>query len=259
MKAYPQLPFTPELRARVEGLQKLSVGQLVLERRLEVTGMKYPSPGLPALAADLECLQSRLECIARAEGYPDRVPPRGSRSHQVVDLEWGICLADELDIAPHHAFASGTWNFIASALVPDLVKWRWGKDRSSLERWVGLGHGGRNCFGRLWRRAWTLKDDADPKDPYWMCRGLLEDEFVQIFERTALAGCRPLARSVARAHLLHLEGRKRRRTEHMRDLARLVLRLGAITEYDVLDPEELERVVEEGALGLPVNRSGLAG
>ena len=259
MTAYPQLPFTPELRARVEGLQKLSIGQLVLERSLEVPGMKYPAPGLPAVPADLETLQGRLEDIARAEGYPERVPARGSRSYQVVDLEWGICLVHELDIAPHHAFASGTWNFIAAALVPDLVKWRWGKDGSSLERWVGPGHGGRNCFGRLWRRAWTLKDDSNATDPYWMCRGLLEDEFVQIFERTALAGCRPLARSVARAHLLHLEGRKRRRTEHMRDLARLVLRLGAFIEFDALDPSELERVVEEGALGLPVHRSGLAG
>ena len=257
VKAYPQIPFSPELRARVEALQKLSVQQLLLERRFEALGMRPPTLGHPAQNSDLESLRDRLEVIARMGGYPDKAPSRGSHACRLVDLEWSICLAEHLPVSPQQAFNSGMWNFITSALVPDLVKWRWGRDGGSLERWIGAGHGGRNCFGRLWRRAWTLKDDAP--DPYWMVRLLVEDEFVQIFERTALAGCRPLAREVARTHLANLELMDRPRTECMRDLARQLLRIGAFVEFDALDPEALKTVVGMCARDLFRERSGLAG
>lgn len=245
MKVYPQIPFSPELRTRVEVLQMMSVQQLVLERRLEAKGMHQPSVGIPAQRQELEKIRGRLVEIAEKAGYPGVAPVRGSDAYRLVDLEWGVSLAEYLDVSTQQAFNAEMWNFFTSCLAPDLVRWRWGRDGGALERWVGPGHGGRNCFGRLWRRAWTLK--VEGRDPYWLCRGLIEDEFIQIFERTALAGCRPLAREVARIHLINLDRLNKPRTECMRDLARRILRMGAFIEFDALDRDALADFVESCA------------
>lgn len=257
MKVYPQVPFTPGLRSRVELIHNLSVSQLLPERRLEAEGMYYPPVGIPVLRPELEALQERLEQVARRAGYPGDTPSRGSDAFRQVDFEWGVALDEQLDVSPHQAFNSEMWNFITTALVPDLVKWRWGKSGGALERWVGPGHGGRNCFGRLWRRAWTLK--VDGPDPYWLSRELVEDEFIQIFERTALAGCRPLAREVARVHIRSLDQLQGPRTERMRDLARRILRMGAFIEVDALDPAGMTRFVEACVMDLFGQGSGVAG
>jgi hypothetical protein len=138
----------------------------------------------PRLRTDdgrLRDLADDLRGIAADHGYPDY------RKDQLgYECETGVRLLHEpmADVG-----ADGVWTYLAVALVPDVVMWRWGWPQSDhgdpstltarkLERFLG---GFRNNFRRARQRV--AQFGAGPDDPP---RAFWEDALVSVEERPSL-------------------------------------------------------------------------
>ena len=233
MILYPRLERSDDLVARAIELGALSVKECHARRRRSDPGAIYSATGgSRATQPQLEAIARSLTDIAVGHGYPEE-----RQRNTGADAEWAEWLHLNLDTSAHEAALDGMWHFFTVALVPDLVRWRWGatKGESTSDRWVTVKHRGRNAFGRLWWRG-EVFHDPQAKSPYHLVHALGEDELVQIMERPSFAGNRQLSRITAQS-LLQAE------REHpginrgmvLRDYQKRMLRLGAFTDFQFLD------------------------
>ncbi len=240
MILYPKLAATPSVQALALKLGSLSVMECWGQRNTSHAEMVYsPTGGNRATPEQLEALAQKLTEAAKLRGYPQEV----GRRHNHADSEWSAILHSELKVTPHEAADDGMWHFISCALVPDLVRWRWGamKDGRLSDRWLSVGYGGRNCFGRLWWRAELLRDG---EAPYGLLSQLGEDELVQIMERPYLAGHRRLSVITAKTLLEHpIAKASPNRSEFFRQVQKRLLRIGAFMEFDALSDQLVQQVV----------------
>jgi hypothetical protein len=100
----------------------------------------------------------------------------------------------------------------------------------------------RNTFGRLWWRAYVLRDEADA-DPWHLLRRLPEDALVQIMERPALSGCPRVARAVARCYPGDA-GQSVSRELVMRELTKRVLRVAGTVPLEAIPQGPVDAHVE---------------
>ena len=109
-----------------------------------------PTGGARATVAALGQLRIDLLVLARAAGYPN---PASQQQAADFDAEASIVLARQMRMAPAEAAKGGVWEFLSCALLPDIVRWRFGGTGNAttpIERFVA---GRRNVFQRLWWRA----------------------------------------------------------------------------------------------------------
>lgn len=141
--------------------------------------------GTPVPIEVLMRVQAELRKTEERYGFPKAL---SQADQQAVDREWGSQLLAEMGIVPADAADEGVWSFMSLVLVPEFAPWRF--PGRSEERLIGKP---RNAMRRLWWRAWTLGPDLRyaPEG----CSPLREDEFVQIMERTTVAGNRRTARA----------------------------------------------------------------
>ena len=249
MNSYPLLIRSPRILELVEGFRK-STPEIISENfcnpvlvTAEDSRVAYPGFGRAVDTSELSKLRLGLLKSAKQYGYPG--PIRGKENGTEVDRLWGTFLVDTVLCTPHQGFKSAMWEYFTVVLAPDLVQWRWQGSRD-IERWLGPGRGVRNCFARVWRRAWTLHN-PESSDPHRLFCLLFEDELAQIDERPRIAGNRDLARKLAQIHLeLHGPGSTTRMVD-MREHVKRLMRLGAFLPFSAMDPESLDRIVRESA------------
>ena len=132
---------------------------------------------------------TRLREIATSTGFPEN-PSQVARAK--FDHEASIFLATMPELATGESLRDDVWAFIATIVAPDVAAWRF-PDRAA-HRFEG---GVRNAFQRLWVRGSVLDRGEGVDDRWSLIRMLSEDASVQIFERSSIAGSRPLAMALA--------------------------------------------------------------
>ncbi len=198
--------------------------------------------GVRVPAEEVRHVRAGLREVADTHGFPDPL----SRS-KVADFDRPATrvLHERMGIIPSDAAAEGTWSFLSLIVLPDVAVWRF--PGRATERLLGRP---RNVFRRLWWRAETIGLDAIDVDG-----GLGEDELVNIFERTALASHRAVARELALS-VSRLPSTLPARSEVMREAAKLLLREDPVIALELLDAEQAREraldAVRRGLIGLDV-------
>lgn len=155
----------------------------------------------------------------------------GRAAVSLFDNALGLALYESLQILPADASHEGTWSFLSLVVLPDVVILRFPTMHD--DRLIGTP---RNALRRLWQRQELLGDLMQGAS-----RPLGEDELVGIFERTALARNRSLARRLAVA-VMSYEG-KGSRSEWARGLYKRVTFVTGPRLLDVLDEAEIDDLV----------------
>jgi hypothetical protein len=148
------------------------------------------------------------------------------------DLELGQVLHQQLAIVPADAAHDGTWSFLTLIVLPDIAVLRF--PDLHVDRLIGTP---RNALRRTWLREEVLGDLLHGRE-----RPLGEDEFVGLFERTALARNRPLVRRLAAAVLSYDQAAAR--SEWARDLYKRVTYATGPRLLDALTDEDLDALIQ---------------
>jgi len=197
----------------------------------------------------MEFIGQKLTDIAEKYGYPDGPERNNTRPS---DIDMGIELIETMQISPLEAANPNIWHFITCVLVPDIVAWRFpfnkestSKSGPNIDRWMTIRYRERNCFGRLWWRVYTLREEGKG-NPYQLVRALNEDEFIQIMERPLLRGYRDLTLEMMR--MLIKEGKNNPdivRAELLRDVIKRLMRHGSLLDFHALDKNTLIGLLRE--------------
>lgn len=179
--------------------------------------------GTRARPEDLQQVRQRV--LERLE------PFRVGTPNAAFDSALGRALAEEVPVSPSDAGHPETWNFLTLGVFPDLLYRRFPDMQD--ERALG---GERNVLQRVWVRQSALGELTSSQEA-----PLLEDEYVQLFERSALARIPGLIRACAEVILdARLPNRPDAFTRRL--LKRVVWKTGSL-DLGVLDPAEMRAVV----------------
>lgn len=148
-----------------------------------------PVPTGGHIASSDEIWSAREEVLAAIDPWLDygALKLRDGRSVS-FDVQLGKSLHEALRILPADAAHDGTWSFLSLVVFPDVVAYRFPELHP--DRFVGKYP--RNALRRVWFRQ-ELLGDLLPKARF----PLGEDEATGLFERTALARNRRLAKLLA--------------------------------------------------------------
>jgi Family of unknown function (DUF6339) len=157
-----------------------------------------------------------------------------------------LLLYERMQITPHQAADEEIWAHLTAGPFAALAAWRF----PGLPDERVLGRAPRNTFRRLWWRAEILGPRAWDQEG-----GLLEDETVQIMERTGIAASPLVARALADAFTRRAQASPGlRRMELMRDAMKRVNRLTPFVVLEALPTgmltERLDAVFEEAAMAI---------
>jgi DNA (cytosine-5)-methyltransferase 1 len=246
VKNYPRLDSIPSVVCYAKELARESAEFCRSCRAVSHPLAWYdPMIGGPIESSELFHLADRLTEAAQRAGYPQLLRPGdGTR---IADFELSVALFKGLEISPVMAAEPGLWNFLAIALVPDLVRWRFpthegGSDDGTIDRWLVGSRSNRQAFERLWWRAFFLRD-PDATDPWQVFRRLKEDDFIAIVERTNLVGYQKAVLSLARAVIARVDaGSCSNQGELTRSAAKLLRRKAAFIELHSLDSDALDKL-----------------
>lgn len=242
MLLYPHLPPTVA-RKLAEDLIVMDIDSLRVLSAISHPAAAYaPTGGNRVNDSYLREIDRYIRESADNCGYPDSVDDSRLRG---FDASSGRILHEMMEISPSGASNPGVWAFMACVLWPDLVRWRFPGDTdgtSRKERFIG---GRRNTFGRVWWRAYILRQ-PESIHPYELLDLLGEDELVQITERPSLAGSPTLAREVCRTFLEVSGGPAPLRSRLLlRDAMKRLRRLLPMVSFDALDAQVLKSLIEE--------------
>lgn len=152
----------------------------------------------------------------------------------LFDRELGSALHASLAIVPSDAAHEETWNFLSTIVLPDVVAIRF---PSIPDPRILGGH--RNVLRKVWMRQEVLGDDLSTL-------GLMEDELVGLFERTALVRNRRLARMAAETVAAH---KGPERDKWARKFYKMITFQTGVRLLDSLDDESLRDVLNACAYG----------
>jgi hypothetical protein len=224
----------------------LSGERALVEDPLVVEGYKWrdvqvttaATGGAPITSDELARLRSELTDLARRFGYPI---PQKKGVLTSFDRDCARFLSG-VDMHPGEGLRAETWAWIAVALVPHVVLWRWpfSNGKITLERFAG--HLVRNQFGRIWYAQHALVGAGDPVAAWKAHDSLGSDQLVGLFERPALGASPIVAKAIADAWS------QRTRQPGDRFLFRTAMKLlilrAAIQRLDLIDYGELVRVAK---------------
>lgn len=213
-----------ELRARSDTSHQNQTFAAVGGRRVE-TG-------------ELEAIQKKVRNIAESFGYPGR----GSRSAlSEFDTVVSIFFGESLEMPSGEAYRPQIWAFISLVLLPDVVKWRF--PGFGVSRCTG---GRRDCFHRLWLRAWAFDLGEGRRNRWVLLKNLTEDSFVSIMERPSLAGNKDICQVLGVSWMKTAASVGRSKMEEInRRAIKRVRAKGTVIYLDALSYSELKAIVEE--------------
>ena len=248
MKNHPHLDSTPLVVRSANELAQESVEFCRTRRTVSHPLAWYdPMGGIPIEAAELFRLAERLTEAAQRAGYPGLL--KIGDGTRVADFEIAVALYEGLNITPVMAAEPGLWNFLAVALVPDLVRWRFPTHEgvslaATIDRWLVGSRSNRQNFQRLWWRAFFLRDSV-ASDPWEVFRRLKEDDFIAIVERTNLVGYQKGVLALARAVVARVDtGFCSNQGELTRAAAKHLRRKAAFIELHALDSHGLDELMK---------------
>ncbi len=255
----------PRLRLPVAEALASERASLGLVELLELSNTTHdavqfaPTGGNRIDSRGLEDLQAHVRGCAEQHGYPGQVNDDLSRK---FDIQCGIILHRNMHLHPSEASNLEMWAFLTCILLPDVVRWRFPGEITSIERFIGSDRGlRRNTFGRLWWRAYLLYQ-PNRDNPYELLDWLVEDDLVQITERNSIAASPPLLIAFCAAFLraveLHSDLPRR---ALMREAVKRVRRLLSVISFDALDnhitQSLIDTVVADTVAVLQTNREAL--
>lgn len=242
MLLYPRLSPTVA-RKLADELSRKSLQSL-----LEVRSFNHPATTFASTGGnrvDTSHLREIDKCIrenANICGYPTFVDDARLRK---FDSNSGCILHEMMDISPSEASNPGVWTFMTCVLWPDIVRWRFpgNKEGTSRERFIG---GRRNTFGRVWWRAYILKQPEN-EHPYELLDLLGEDELVQITERPSLSGSPTLAKIICRTFLNITSNAPDSIQSRalFRDTVKRLRRMFPMVSFDAIDDQVLKSLIDE--------------
>ncbi len=197
---------------------------------------RYAATGGSAiLSGRLKALRTELTDVAARFGFRD-----GKRNYAGFDAALAPWIAGVPEFRSGEALRDDVWCFIAVAVAPDVVHWRFGRSR---ERYLG---GVRNCFQRVWLRARVLDRGPDHPERWGLVEQLTEDALVQITERPSI-GADPLLAGALAEGWVRCAGRiGRGRMEAVMRLATLRLRIrNEVRALSLLDPDDLATAIDD--------------
>jgi hypothetical protein len=251
---YPRMPLYDAARSW-GALRSQSLSEIAETLDLDVTAAQYyPLARQRAGSTDLLNLRTKIVGIAAEFGFPSKV------SNKVLvefDRSVGPEIHTQMAIMPADASSVDVWNFINTAVVPDVVLWRYGQFNVESRRWMvsedRLFDMIRTTIGRLWWRVHLLGPE--------LAGELGEDEVVNLLEKPRIGGYPVLARSMGR-HLLSFaeESKTGRRMELFRDATKRLLRKMAVQSVFVMSVEQIDAFVAplflESARALDIQIAG---
>jgi len=242
MLLYPHLPPTVARKLAEELLSRSIDSLFALSAISHPAAAFAPTGGNRVSDSYLREIDRCIRESANSCGYPASVDDSKLRG---FDASSGRILHERMEITPSEASNPGIWAFMACVLWPDIVRWRFpgNTDGTSKDRFLG---GRRNTFGRVWWRAYILKQ-PDSDDPYELLYLLGEDELVQITERPSLAGSSSLVQEVCRKFLDVTSGTVGipRSRLLLRDAMKRLRRLLPMVSFDALDDQALQSLIDE--------------
>jgi len=243
---YPRLPIVVARDMARKSVTK-STDELRQESSNKHSAVIYaPTGGNRVTDFHLSKIQEAIRNSAENLGYPERLNDPNRRT---FDAESGYILHDKMDISPADASSPGVWMFMGCVLLPDIVRWRFPGSapnwETSEERFLSGNRAGRNTFGRVWWRAYTLYQE-DKTQQYELLYALGEDELVQIMERPNIAGSRTLSKQVC-ISLKNASDRYKNvsRSELLRDAMKRLRRLLSVVSFDAVDENVLGKLVDD--------------
>ncbi|MGO4189039.1 hypothetical protein [Pseudarthrobacter sp. TAF60_1] len=202
-----------------------------------VQAQYYPLARQRAGSDELLGLRGKILGIAEDFGFPSAV---STKVLVEFDRSVGPEVHAQMAIMPADASSIDVWNFINTAVVPDIVLWRYGRFHTQTKKWVisedRLFDMIRTTIGRLWWRVHLLGPD--------LARKLGEDEVVNLLEKPRIGGYPLLSRAMG-AHLLTFasESNTGRRMELFRDATKRLLRKMAVQSVFVMTAEQIDEFV----------------
>lgn len=197
----------------------------------------YPLARQRAGEEVLTSLRTKILGIAEGFGFPSAV---SSKVLVEFDRSVGPEVHAHMTIMPADASSIDVWNFINTAVVPDIVLWRYGRFNVQNKKWNisedRLFDMTRTTIGRLWWRVQLLGPELAGR--------LGEDEVVNLLEKPRIGGYPLLSRAMG-AHLLAFasDANTGRRMELFRDATKRLLRKMAVQSVFVMTPEQIDEFV----------------
>ena len=199
-------PRCSELQA-IERLKLLSGASVEKASELASSnfeGMRFHhTPEQIVSEAELALLRTKAVELATKFGFPEnRIKIDGQNKNQ-FDTELASLLFNEMQIIPAEAADDEVWWFITLFLLPDVAMWRFPLPAEiSIENpstWhVRFMDSRRGLFRQAWWRYFLLGEEA--------CGIFLEDEFLNLIDRVALSGFRPLAQALCSEFIERIRG-----------------------------------------------------
>ncbi|MEQ9501595.1 MAG: DUF6339 family protein [Deltaproteobacteria bacterium] len=254
MKLYPRLPIAVGRKLAAER------SALSVEKAAQLSGIGHRTVTYAAVGGqridetELEALAARVRDVAVEHGYPER--PKQQRI-LTFDARCATVLHTESEMTPTEAARESVWAFMGCVLLPDIVRWRWGGERTPIDRFSGGERGLRNTLGRLWWRAHLLEDRWwTENDRYELLHILSEDQIVAFVERPRVFMSPLVSVAVAREviSVRRSSGSRTQELDLLRDVSKRFLRMGAFVRYESLNEEEIRnlarRMVNESLVAL---------
>lgn len=209
-----------------------------------------PTGGHRVDSQHLKTLRKLVRECADNLGFPEQPDVQ---TRQTFDTQCSIILFQNMNLTPSEASSLGVWSHMTCILLPDIVRWRFGGDATSEDRFIGSARGlRRNTFGRLWWRAYLLHEPAWTDDQFYLLSQFGEDDLVQITERPSLAGSPLLAKQVLLSFLEISQGLKQSTADTqirdralLRDVVKRIRRLLPIVVFEALDPQTLKGLIDD--------------
>lgn len=247
-KAYVVYPRLKKITAEKLAMQLSS--QAINELVSEYSGkasvkIDYAATGNRIPVAELQTLQKAVRACAKYFGYP-KTQGISNAAYSEFDNRCAILLHKMMKLTPAEAAHIEVWLFLTCVLLPDIVRWRFYNDETSIERFIGANRGlRRNAFGRLWWRAYLLHR-PEREDPYEYIFNLGEDDLVQITERSSIAADPVLISASADAFLTTLKKYPSlSRRELIREAVKRVRRLFSLLSFEALDETEVVQIMNQ--------------
>ena len=202
-----------------------------------VQAQYYPLARQRAGSVELLGLRGKILGIAEEFGFPSVV---SSKVLVEFDRSVGPEVHAQMTIMPADASSIDVWNFINTAVVPDVVLWRYGRFHTQTKKWIisedRLFDMTRTTIGRLWWRAHLLGPE--------LARKLGEDEAVNLLEKPRIGGYPLLSRAMGTRLLTFAsESNTGRRMELFRDATKRLLRKMAVQSVFVMTPAQIDEFV----------------
>lgn len=184
----------------------------------------------------LDKLRAGVLEVASRNGFGNQA---AKGNYAAFDAEAAAWLSEHELLSSGEALRADFWSFMAIALAPDIVFWRFG---SKKERYIG---GIRNTFQRLWTRGKALDRGYEESERWFLLEKLTEDALVQITERPSISSHPILAQAIAEAWVRAEQFHGRGKMEDMMRRAILQIRiLNEIRSLSTLPTDELESVLD---------------